>query len=85
MLVELPGIEPVSRCWSGGQNACDLLNNITCNSLECRRLAPKCAQIVPTAPRGANLGVAVQPPGYRPPGYRLCFRTRILGITWTDA
>ena len=51
-LVELPGIEPVSGCWSLSRTCAELRNDIWCDSPELTSVDTECAQNVPKeAPR----------------------------------
>jgi hypothetical protein len=47
-LVELPGIEPVSGCWSLSRTGTELRNDIAHDSPELTSVDPECAQNVPT-------------------------------------
>ena len=47
-LVELPGIEPVSECWSLSQTCAELRNDIDCDSPELTSVDTGCAQNVPS-------------------------------------
>ena len=46
--MELPGIEPVSPCWSQGRTRSELRNYIICDSPELTSMDTDCAQNVPT-------------------------------------
>jgi hypothetical protein len=46
--VELPGIEPVSGCWSLSRTGAELRNNIRCDSPELTSVDTECAQNVPS-------------------------------------
>jgi hypothetical protein len=48
MLVELPGIEPVSPSWSMSQTGTELPNDIPCDSPELTSVDTECAQNVPS-------------------------------------
>ena len=48
LLVELPGIEPVSGCWSLSRTGTELRNDMNCDSPELTSVDPECAQSVPT-------------------------------------
>ena len=45
--VELPGIEPVSGCWSLSRTGTELRNHIDCDSPKLTSVDIKCAQNVP--------------------------------------
>ena len=45
--VELPGIEPVSGCWSLSRTGTELRNDIKCDSPELTSVDTECAQNVP--------------------------------------
>ena len=45
--VELPGIEPVSGCWSMSRTCTELRNDISCDSPELTSVDTECAQNVP--------------------------------------
>jgi hypothetical protein len=46
--VELPGIEPVSECWSLSQTYAELRTDITCDSPELTSVDAECVQNVPS-------------------------------------
>ena len=48
-LVELPGIEPVSGCWSLSRTATELRNDMRCDSPELTSVNTVCAQNVPSS------------------------------------
>ncbi len=50
--VDLPGIEPVSGCWSVSRTGTELRNDIDCDSPELTCMDTECAHIVPSQPRG---------------------------------
>jgi hypothetical protein len=50
-VVELPGIEPVSGCWSVSRTGTELLNDIDCDSPQLTSFDTECAQNVPTQSR----------------------------------
>jgi hypothetical protein len=45
--VELPGIEPVSGCWSLSRTCAELRNDIYCDSTKFTTVDTECAQNVP--------------------------------------
>jgi hypothetical protein len=47
-LVELPGIEPVSGCWSLSRAGTELRNDTYCDSPELTSVDTECAQNVPS-------------------------------------
>jgi hypothetical protein len=46
--VELPGIEPVSGCWSVSRTSSELRNDMLCDSPELTSVDTECAQNVPS-------------------------------------
>jgi hypothetical protein len=46
--VELPGIEPVSGCWSLSRTGTELRNDMKCDSPELTSVDTECAQNVPS-------------------------------------
>jgi len=48
--VELPGIEPVSGCWSLSRTGAELRNDIRCVSPELTSVDTECAQMCPASP-----------------------------------
>ena len=46
--VELPGIEPVSGCWSLSRTGSELVNDSDCDSPELTSVDTECAQSVPS-------------------------------------
>jgi hypothetical protein len=47
-VVELPGIEPVSGCWSLSRTGTELRNDMNCDSPELTSVDSECAQNVPS-------------------------------------
>ena len=56
--VELPGIEPVSVCWSPSRTDTELRNHIEGDSPELTSLDTECAQKCPTGPSTDNRNCA---------------------------